>query len=104
MLKGKWALMAILDIKEAYRQVSVLDTGNFWNGQLFVDTALPFGLHSAPMIFNAVTEALAYMIRQKEVKGLITTWTISPLWVIQSRHSVVITSQPPQRVRLLGEG
>ena len=75
MLKGKGALMAKFDLKEAYRQVSVHPDdrwmlGMVWNGQLFVYTALPFGLRSAPMILNAVAEALAYMIRQKGVKGL----------------------------------
>lgn len=75
MLKGRGALMAKFDLKEAYRQVSVHPDdrwmlGMEWNGQLFVDTALPFGLRSAPMIFNAVAEALAYLIRRKGVKGL----------------------------------
>ena len=83
--------MAKFNLKEAYRQVSVHPDdrwmlGMIWKGQLFVDTALPFGLRSAPMIFNAMAEALAYMI---------TTWMTFPLWVIQSRHSAVITSQLP---------
>ena len=40
------------------------------NGQLFVDTALLFGLHSPPMIFNALAEAMAYIIWQKGVQDL----------------------------------
>ena len=75
MLKGKGALMAKFDLKEAYMQVSVHPDdhcmlGMVWNGELFAYSALPFGLRSAPMIFNAVAEALAYMIRRKGVKGL----------------------------------
>ena len=45
--------------------------GMEWKGQLLVDTALPFGLCSAPMIFNALAEGLAYMIRQRGVKDLV---------------------------------
>ena len=72
MLKGRGTLMAKFDLKEAYRQVSVHRwmLGMEWNGQLFVDTALPFGLRSAPLIFNAVAEALAYMIKGRGVEGL----------------------------------
>ena len=75
MCKGKGALVAKFDLKEAYRQVLIHPDdrcmlGIEWNGQLFVDTALPFGLQSAPIIFSALVEALASMIRQKGVKGL----------------------------------
>ena len=72
---GRGALMAKFDLKSAYRQVPVHPDdrwllGMEWKGQLFVDTALPFGLRSAPVIFNAVAEALAHMIRQKGVEEL----------------------------------
>ena len=29
-----------------------------WQGQVYVDAALPFGLRSAPKIFNALADAL----------------------------------------------
>ena len=72
---GRGALMAKFDLKSAYRHVPVHPDdrwllGMEWKGQLFVDTALPFGLRSAPAIFNAVAEALAHMIRQKGVEEL----------------------------------
>ena len=72
---GRGALMAKFDLKSAYRQVPVHPDDRWllcmeWRGQLFVDTALPFGLRSAPAIFNAVAEALAHMIRQKGVSEL----------------------------------
>ena len=35
-----------------------------------MDAALPFGLRSAPVIFNAVAEALAFTIRQRGVDGM----------------------------------
>ena len=40
-----------------------------WKGQLYVDVTLPFGRCSASMIFNAVAEALAFVIRQKGMEG-----------------------------------
>ena len=39
-----------------------------WNGELYLDAALPFGLRSALMIFNAV--AKAFVILKKGVEGL----------------------------------
>ena len=38
--------------------------GMRWKGKLYVDTALPFGLHSAPKLFNAVADALAWVMGQ----------------------------------------
>ena len=67
--------MAKFDIKSAYRQIPIHPDDSWllgmeWKGQLYVDTPLPLGLRSAPMIFNAVAEALAYVIWQKGVDGL----------------------------------
>ena len=72
---GTGALMAKFDLRSAYRNVPVHPDdrwllGTEWEDQLFVDTVLPFGLHSAPMIFNAVAEALAFIIRALGVKWL----------------------------------
>ena len=41
-----------------------------WKGQLLVDTCLPFGLRSAPLLFTAVADALEFMIRQKGVEDI----------------------------------
>ena len=54
---GRGALLAKSDIRHAYRQVPVhpddrLLLGMWWQGLVFCDTALPFGLHSAPIIFS----------------------------------------------------
>ena len=38
--------------------------------KLFVHTALPFGLRSALIIFNAVMEALAYIMRRDGIKEI----------------------------------
>ena len=34
-------------------------------GSLFVDTALPFGLRSAPKIFTALVDAAEWIVRQQ---------------------------------------
>jgi len=61
IIMSKWRLtqMAKFDIESAYRLVPVhpddrLLLGMKWREFLYVDTTLPFGLRSAPKIFNAV--------------------------------------------------
>ena len=66
---------ALIDLKSAYRNILVHPDdrwllGMVWEEKLFVDTALPFGLRSAPMVFNAVAEALAYMIKREGVEEM----------------------------------
>lgn len=67
---GKGALLAKMDIQSAYRMVPVHPDdhhllGMQWEGQLFVDTVLPFGLRSAPKIFNAVADALEWIAHSR---------------------------------------
>ena len=62
---GVGALIAKLDLKSAYRMVPVhhLDQrflGITWQEQVLCDQALPFGLRSAPLIFTAVADGLAW--------------------------------------------
>ena len=68
--------MAKLDIKEAYRIVPIYPEdhqflGVHWQGQVFVDCQLPFGLASAPAIFSAIGEVLEWILCQREVKAVI---------------------------------
>ena len=72
MSLGVGALMAKVDIKAAYRIIPVhpLDRpllGITWRGQIFIDTKLPFGLRSAPKIFNAVADAFEWCLRDQGV-------------------------------------
>ena len=65
--------MAKLDLKAAYRSVPVHPDdrpllGTLWEEALYVDTALPFGLSSAPKIFSAVADALLWVMLLKGVK------------------------------------
>ncbi len=72
---GIGARLAKIDIQEAYRIVPVhpqdrLLLGMTWQGQLYVDTAFPFGLRSAPKIFDTVARALEWIFRQKGVMSI----------------------------------
>ena len=66
---GQGALLAKLDIKAAYRLLPVHPhdrpcLGVKWDGALYVDATLPFGLRSAPKIFSAVADALEWILRK----------------------------------------
>ena len=64
---GRGALLAKLDIHSAYRKVPVHQAdrnllGINWKGQVYQDQALPFGLRSAPKLFTAVADTLAWAL------------------------------------------
>ena len=44
--------------------------GIHWKCQLFYDRVLPFGLRSAPFIFNTLAEALEWVARQRGIKHI----------------------------------
>ncbi len=69
---GRGSLMAKIDIAHAYRivPISPLDhhlLGMVWGDSLFIDTALPFGLRSAPKIFCAIADTLEWILFNKGV-------------------------------------
>ncbi len=73
---GRGALMAKVDIRSAYRMLSIHPDdrwllGMRWEGGVFVETALPFGLRSAPKIFTAVADALEWIVRQEGVRSIL---------------------------------
>ena len=68
---GRGTLIAKTDIKHAYRQVPVHPQdrhllGMQWQRGYYLDTVLPFGLRSAPLIFTAVADALECWSSQEE--------------------------------------
>ena len=72
---SRGALLAKIDIESAYRLIPVhpLDRplqAVEWDGMLYVDPMLPFGLHSAPKIFNAVADALEWCIWRRGVQHI----------------------------------
>ena len=79
---GWGAYLAKVDIKNAYRIIPVHPEdrallGMQWEGALYVDAALPFGLRSAPKIFTNVADALEWMLRERGVGTCSTILTIS---------------------------
>ena len=44
--------------------------GMKWKGKLYIDSVLPFGLQSAPMIFNAMADALQWVMEQHGVRTM----------------------------------
>ena len=44
--------------------------GMCWEGVVYIDTVLPFGLCSAPLLFTAIADALEWIIHSKGVKWL----------------------------------
>ena len=72
---GQGAQMAKVDIDSAYRIIPLYPTdrlllGMQWRGKTYVDAALPFGLRSAPKIFNAVADSLQWIFQRQGVKGI----------------------------------
>lgn len=64
-----------IDIESAYRIVPVHPEerglmGMEWEGKHYVDLALPFGLRSAPKIFNALGDALQWMLEQEGIENI----------------------------------
>ena len=82
---GRGALMAKFDVQSAYRNVAVLPRqwhllGMKWRGKFYIDLALPFGLRSAPFIFNSIADLVEWILH--------TNYTVSDL-----KHTTTI-SQP----------
>ena len=64
---GAGCLLTKIDIRSAYRLIPVHPQDRYllgmkWQGALYVDCVLPFGLRSAPKIFNAVADALQWIL------------------------------------------
>jgi hypothetical protein len=73
MRLGQGALLAKLDIKSAFRLCPVHPAdqhllGMHWNGQYYFDRVLPFGLRSAPFIFNSLAEAVEWISKEGGVQ------------------------------------
>ena len=63
---GKGALLAKVDIQAAYHLIPVDRPllAMRWEGQIYIDPMLPFGLRPAPKVFNAVADALNWHLNQ----------------------------------------
>ena len=70
---SRGALLAKIDVESAYRLVPVHPHDRplqavQWEGMIYVDSMLPFGLRSAPKIFNAIADALEWCVRTTGVR------------------------------------
>ena len=73
--RGRGTRLAKFDIESTFRIIPVHPEdrqllGMQWKGKLFVDTALPFGLRSAPKIFNTVADAMQGIFEQEGLEVL----------------------------------
>ena len=69
---GQGTMMAKVDVESAYRIVPVHPgdrhlLGIRWKGDTYVDMALPFGMRSAPKIFNAIADALEWLMKARGI-------------------------------------
>ena len=67
---GQGALLAKIDLENAFRQCPVRESdyhllGMQWRGKFYYDKCLPFGLRSAPYLFNLVATALEWIIKEQ---------------------------------------
>ena len=72
---GQGCQLAKIDIESAFRNVPVHPhdrhlLGLSWNGAVYIDTVLPFGLRSAPKIFNSLADALEWIAEYRGVTYL----------------------------------
>ena len=73
---GRGALMAKLDLSQAYCRDPVPPEdqfllGLYWDSTYYIDAALPLGLRSAPKIFTALANALAWATTIKGIHFLL---------------------------------
>ncbi len=67
---GKGTMLAKMDVKQAFRNIPVHPSdrgllGMHWDGRVYLDKVLPFGLRSAPLLFSVVADALTWIMRKK---------------------------------------
>ena len=67
---GKGCYLAKIDIDSVFRNIPVHPNdrhllGMIWNGALYIDTVLPFGLRFAPKIFNVSAAGLPWIAPQR---------------------------------------
>ena len=73
---GRHTELVKMDLSNAYRIVPVHPDdqpllGICWQGSMYIDQALPFGLRSAPKIFSAIADFLAWVLHCEGVLLLI---------------------------------
>ena len=67
-LLGPGTLLSKIDLQNAFRLIPVRQAdwnllGICWQGKYYIDTCLPFGLRSAPYIFNRLATAIHWILQ-----------------------------------------
>ena len=70
---GRGTVLAKIDLLHTYRVIPVHPDDHpllaiKWDQDIFIDTTLPFGLCSAPKIFSAFADALAWVLGSRGIK------------------------------------
>ena len=65
---GRGALLSKIDLKNAFRLIPVRQEdwnllGIYWQNEYYIDTCLPFGLRSAPFLFNQLADAIHWILQ-----------------------------------------
>ena len=73
---GQYTQLVKIDLKSAYRILPIHPVdrqllGIRWQGHVYVDQCLPFGLCSAPKIFTAFADVLAWVLHHHGVRYLL---------------------------------
>ena len=64
---GQWCFLAKTDIESAFRLIPLRPSdyelfGMHWEGSYYYDKVLPFGLRSAPYLFNLLSAAMEWIL------------------------------------------
>ena len=65
---GQNTVLIKVDLKSAYHSTDCHLFGIHWDGKVYVDQALPFGLCSAPKLFTAVADAIGWALVQAGIQ------------------------------------
>jgi len=73
---GQYTILAKVDIKSAFRLIPVHPTdrhllGMRWRRQVYIDTCLPFGLRSAPKLFNILADLVSWIAVQHGISCIL---------------------------------
>lgn len=73
---GPGSQLVKMDLQDAYRVVSVQPQDKYllgisWDGSTYVDRALPFGLRSAPKLYTALADAMAWALFVRGIRFLL---------------------------------
>ena len=73
---GQGTLLAKIDIKSAFQLIPVHPADRHllameWQGAIYIDTCLPFGLCSAPKLFNVLADLLEWILLNQGVTFLL---------------------------------